>query len=82
MTAIDRARRAAAELLAAYQDALDTTEREAVAATIARLTPHGARPLAELAQEALDAARTECDDPGKNGPQNAAQRVLESERFK
>jgi hypothetical protein len=81
-TALDRARRAAAELLVAYQDARDTTEREGVAAVIAQLTPHGARPLAELAAEALAAARSNYGDSDDDGPQSASQSVLAREQFR
>jgi hypothetical protein len=68
-----RAVRAAAELLLCYVDAADTGEREAVAAAVARLTPHGARPLAELAAEALAAARHDAGTPDDTGPQDASQ---------
>ena len=57
-TAIGRARRAAAELLRCYEEAADTSEREAVAAIVAELAdPRGGRALAELAADALAEAR-------------------------
>jgi hypothetical protein len=54
---VERARAAVHELLAAYQDARTTNEREEVASAIALLTPNGGRPLAELAAEALRGAK-------------------------
>ena len=54
---VQRARRAAAELLAAYEGARDTTEREDVARVIAGLSPGSSMSLAEMAQAALAEAR-------------------------
>jgi hypothetical protein len=45
------------ELLAAYQDASTTSEREEVARLFALLTPNGGRTLAELAESALEEGR-------------------------
>ena len=49
---IDRAREAVCVLLAAYEEARDTNEREQVARLIGLLAPHGGRSLTELAAEA------------------------------
>ena len=54
---VTRARRAVAEILASYEAARTTNEREDIARLIAVLTPNGGRPLAEMAAEALDVAR-------------------------
>jgi hypothetical protein len=53
VTPVERARQAVRDLLAAYQEASTTTEREDVARLIGLLTPNGGRSIAELAEAAL-----------------------------
>jgi hypothetical protein len=59
MTPVDRARRAAAELIAAWAEARSTTEREDISRVIACLSPAACRTLSEMAEEALGTAREE-----------------------
>jgi len=54
---VERARRAAAELLAAYQAARTVDEREDVARMIACLMPGSSPTLAEMAERALAEAK-------------------------
>jgi hypothetical protein len=56
---VPRAARAVRELLACYQQARTTNEREQVAKLIACLTPSGALSLAEMADQALAVAKDE-----------------------
>jgi hypothetical protein len=57
LSPVERARRAVRDLLAAYQEARTTNEREMVARLIACLTPTGALSLAEMADQALAVAK-------------------------
>lgn len=56
---VDRARRAAAELLLCYVDARDTNEREAISRIVAELTGGPSASIAELAADALQTTRVD-----------------------